>query len=176
MQNTSSIRRLAVAALIILGTLSPAAAQQKAAKADMTMVPGLARALMPGEIIGASDIAWVSWPTQQITQTIITDGDGLIGRAVRRPMPANVPVRFSDVQRPVLIKRGAIVTMIVKTPDMTLTTSGRAQENGGEGDLIRLTNTNSNRTVSGVVLSARDVMVSSSQETSRRVADLAPGH
>lgn len=171
MQNTSSIhmfRAAAFAALVILTAPAAHAGAAPAAATEMTTVPGLARTLMPGDIITASDIAWVSVPARQVTQTMITDQDSLIGLAVRRPMGANTPVRFSDVQRPVLVKRGALVTMIVKTPTMTLSATGRAQENGGQGDQIRLTNTASNLTVQGTVLSAREVVIT----VGSRVADL----
>lgn len=81
--------------------------------------------------------------------------------ALRRPLRANSMVRHSDLQRPVAIKRGSLVTMVVATDRITLTAQGQALEDGGIGDRIRVTNTSSNSTVIGIVQSPREVRVMS---------------
>lgn len=159
----SSLLLAGAIAVAGLGAASPAYANPAAATQNTgTMVPVLARSIMPGEVIQENDITWLSVPARQVNQTIIGDADGLVGLAARRPVSAHMPVRFSDVQRPILIKRGALVNMTVKSANMTLTTVGRAQDNGSKGDVIRISNASSNKTVTGYVVSARDVIVSDS--------------
>ncbi len=140
----------------------------KASEPTMS-VPVLANSLVSGDVIGERDLTWVDMPRRQVTQTMVVNSRDLVGMAVRRPLMSNNPVRFADIQRPILVKRGSLVTMVVKTQNMTLTAVGRAQENGAKGDHIRLSNVSSNTSISGIVTSEREVMIVSSS----RIAGLA---
>jgi flagella basal body P-ring formation protein FlgA len=47
----------------------------------------------------------------------------------------------------------------LKTPMMTLTSQGKAIENGSDGDVIRLTNTQSNTVIQAIVSGAGVVTI-----------------
>ncbi|MFQ5348279.1 MAG: flagellar basal body P-ring formation chaperone FlgA, partial [Rhodothalassiaceae bacterium] len=77
-------------------------------------VPVLARALGPGDVITARDIDWLQIPVRRINRTMISDETQLLGREPVRPLRPGVPLRLSEVRAPLLIHKGAIVTMIVQ--------------------------------------------------------------
>ena len=58
-----------------------------------------------------------------------------------------------------MVNKGSLVTMTLTGPAMLLTARGRAQENGGKGDVIRITNTHSKQVVEAVVTGPGRVMV-----------------
>lgn len=126
---------------------------------EIATIPVIAGNLSSGDIIGERDITWIEVPARQVGGHIITVKQDMIGMAARRPLRANSMVRHSDLQRPVAVKRGSIVTMVVATDRITLTAQGQALEDGGIGDRIRVTNTASNSTVIGIVQSPREVRV-----------------
>ena len=111
----------------------------------------LSRALGRGDVIGERDIQWVEARADTIRRDIVTDPRYMIGQEPRIQLRAGAPVRGADLQRPVLVPRNSTVTMTVTTPFMRLTTQGRAVEEGGKGDVIRVTNLQSKRVVEAIV-------------------------
>ncbi|MBI1273659.1 MAG: flagellar basal body P-ring formation protein FlgA [Alphaproteobacteria bacterium] len=131
-------------------------------------VPVLARALGAGEVIGKDDIAWIKVPGDRSTDYVRTAAD-LIGKEMRRGMADNLPLRARDVTPERMVRRGALVTMKVKTAMMLLTTQGRAMEDGAQGDVIRVVNTQSKRVVEATVEAPGLVSVASAAATARKV-------
>ncbi len=129
-------------------------------------VPVLARRLESGTTIGESDLDWMQVPEERLTAEIVTDPKHLIGREVRRDVQEGVLLRAHDVMPQRLVQRGSLVTLKVETPFILITSQGKALQDGGEGDVIRVTNTQSNRTVEGVVTAPGVVEV----RTARKVA------
>lgn len=114
-------------------------------------MPVLARNFNRGEAIRESDIQWVEVREDQVRAGMITDAAAMIGLEPRFSVRANAPVRSGDLQRPVLVGRNATVTMVLKTAFMSLTTQGRAIDEGGKGDIVHVTNLQSKRTVEAIV-------------------------
>jgi flagella basal body P-ring formation protein FlgA len=73
---------------------------------------------------------------------------------------ANLPVPEGDLQRPLAVTRGAMVTLVLNYSGMALTAQGRSMDQGSLGDTIRVTNTHSNMTVEGVIDGTNRVRVS----------------
>ena len=147
---------LVFATLAIAAAGFPAAAgaaqyTERPAAVKMAHIPALKNYVQAGTVIGATDIAWIDVPAQQVSQNIITDPQRMIGMAAAWSLPAARPIRETDIRMPILAKKGTLVTMVVSTPNMTLSTTGRALENGSLGDTIRVVNTSSNKTVQGTV-------------------------
>ncbi|MGE5478054.1 MAG: flagellar basal body P-ring formation chaperone FlgA [Bacteroidales bacterium] len=117
----------------------------------VTRVPVLSHAMVRGDVISERDIEWIDVRAEGIRRDIVTDPRQLIGQEPRQQLRPGTLVRLSDVQRPVMVPRNSTVTMVVKTPFMKLTTQGRAMDEGGKGDVIRVTNINSKRVVEAVV-------------------------
>ena len=117
----------------------------------MTEIPVMNRRIMSGEVIREDDIDWVNTRSERLQGDVISDASQLIGLAAKRGLRIGQPIRTSEVRTPLLVSKGQIVTLIVQTPAMTLTSQGRAMENGGRGDVIRITNTQSHTTVEGTI-------------------------
>ncbi len=124
-------------------------------------VPVLNRRVPKGGVITADDIDWVRLPAMQVRRNIIVDQDRLLGKTPRRGLRAGQPIRNGDVQAPVVVAKGSLVTMTLKTRSMVLTSKGRAIENGAIGDTVRIMNTQSKTVIEAVVAGANRVTVSS---------------
>ena len=126
---------------------------------DVISIPVLNRALSRGEIIGKNDIDWVRVSPSQVQGSVISDAQDLIGKSARRPLRADIAIRNGDVQEPILVGKNALVTLTASTASLTLTTIGRSLDEGAEGDVIRVMNTQSHKIVQGTVVSANEVRV-----------------
>ncbi|MGE5514249.1 MAG: flagellar basal body P-ring formation chaperone FlgA [Bacteroidota bacterium] len=114
-------------------------------------VPVVNHAMVRGDVIGERDIDWIETRAEAVRRDIVTDVRQLIGQEPRQQLRQGQPIRLSEVQRPILVPRNSTVTMTVVTPFMRLTTQGRAVDEGGKGDVVRVTNINSKRVVEAVV-------------------------
>jgi len=110
-------------------------------------VPVLARAMGRGEVIGERDIEWVEMRDQIAQRDVVTSPRFLIGFEPRHPLRAGAPVRTADLQKQVAVSKNSAVTMVVRTPFMSLTAQGRSIEDGSVGDVIRVTNVQSKQVV-----------------------------
>ncbi|MBM3546438.1 MAG: flagellar basal body P-ring formation protein FlgA [Alphaproteobacteria bacterium] len=125
----------------------------------MIDVPVFTRRMMPNEIVRASDLSWVKMRSGPMLANNVTLLEDIIGKTPKRPIQAGQPIRQADVGAFTLVQRNESVTMILRTRSMTLTVQGKALEDGGEGQTIRVQNPKSNRTVEGRVTGPGEVTV-----------------
>jgi flagella basal body P-ring formation protein FlgA len=123
-------------------------------------VPVLSHTVARGDTIIAQDISMVRMRQDQLRAATVTDAGALVGMAAKVPLRANMPVPEADLQRPMAVNRGAIVSLVLNYNGMELVAQGRALDQGSLGDTIRVTNTHSNLTVEGVVDGTNRVRVS----------------
>jgi flagella basal body P-ring formation protein FlgA len=122
-------------------------------------VPVLRRPVAVGAVIDEDDIDWLRMPSDKINRNIVTDLRDLLGRSPRQPIHPQRPVRARDVERPVTVEKGALVTMTLAMPQMMITVTGQALDSGAEGDLIRVRNSRSHAMVQGVISGPGQVRV-----------------
>lgn len=122
-------------------------------------VPVLSRALRPGSPIRPTDIVWKRVRANQVRNDIVTDPSDFEGREPKRPLNANTMVRRTDLQTPLTVSKGMLVTMIFHSSSMVLTASGRALEAGTVGDFISVRNTQTKTTVDAKVIGPNRVEV-----------------
>lgn len=125
----------------------------------ITDVPVPARRLLADEVIAKDDIKWVEMRSDRLPRGTIVDINELVGMAAKRGLRAERPVQANSIQRPVLVPKGSLVTIILKTPKMTLTAEGKALDNGSAGDTIRITNTRSKKVIEAEVTGTGKVAV-----------------
>ncbi|MFK7838826.1 MAG: flagellar basal body P-ring formation chaperone FlgA [Bdellovibrionales bacterium] len=125
----------------------------------MIKVPVLLDTARKGEVIRARDIEYIDLRETDLRGDMALDMDDLIGMTPRRIIFPGKTVRMSEIQPPVIVKRGDNVTMIFDDGGMRLTAKGKALENGAKGDLIRISNLSSSRNVEGVVTAQREVVI-----------------
>ena len=119
---------------------------------ETTEIPVAARRILKGEIINKSDLRWLKVRTSRLQNDAISNLEDLIGKTPRRGIREGQAIRSSTIQRPVLIKKGSLVTIILRAKKMLLTAQGKALQPGSEGDVIRIANTQSNHTIEAEVI------------------------
>lgn len=117
----------------------------------MTQVPVLSGRVMRDEIIDEASITWQSLPETRLPRATITDMNLIVGMSAKRTLAPGAPIAATDVRRPLLVNRGETVTMMLSTPAMQLTAKGRALQNGSIGDIVRISNLQTNTVVDAVV-------------------------
>jgi len=134
-------------------------------------VPVLARAIAPGDIIREGDIAWIQMPVRSVSNDYITQTASMIGKTVRRGVSADRPIRSRDLQTPVVIEKNRVVGMRFDNGSVSLVAVGRALEDGGAGDMIRVMNVKSKTTITALVVNENMVEVITPQMLARQMAD-----
>ncbi|WP_207476459.1 flagellar basal body P-ring formation chaperone FlgA [Arenibaculum pallidiluteum] len=127
-------------------------------------VPVLTRRLAVGEAIAPTDIAWTELRVGRGMEDVARTEAQLVGLAVRRPLAPNTPVRLGDLRQPTLVTKGQIVTISLERPGIQLTAKGRALQDGSQGDVVRVVNTSSNRTIEATVTGQNLVAVSAARQ------------
>lgn len=125
----------------------------------VSQVPVLARRVSRGEVIREADLEWVAMRTDHLPRNSILDAGKLLGMAAKRPLRAQRPLATTDVRAPVLVPKRSLVTIVCRQPRMTLTSRGQAMEDGSEGDVIRVANTQSHTVIEAVVVGPHMVAV-----------------
>jgi flagella basal body P-ring formation protein FlgA len=128
---------------------------------QMVEVPVPIRNLSKGEAISAKDVKWAQVRQEDLRGDMTTEMNQIVGQAPRSLLRPGQPVRLSELQRPVTVGKNSLVTMIYKAANMTITSQGKAIDDGGPGDTVRVLNTTSNTTVETVVQNANTVVVTS---------------
>jgi flagella basal body P-ring formation protein FlgA len=86
-------------------------------------------------------------PAARMAGALITSPAGLAGQAARRPLRAKTPLFAYDVKKPVVVKKGELITVVYAMDGIQLTLQGQAQADGGKDDAIPVINTRSRRTI-----------------------------
>ncbi|MEE2526189.1 flagellar basal body P-ring formation chaperone FlgA [Hyphobacterium sp. HN65] len=114
-------------------------------------VPVLTRAIPAGHVISDGDLDWQSVRADRLRADAITSPDMMIGQEARRALRPGEAVRGYDLQSPVVVHRGDIVSLVFNVPGLTLTARARALEDAGSDEIARFVNLQSNRTVDAMV-------------------------
>ena len=122
-------------------------------------VPVLSETLDRGMIIGARDIQMIEMREDSLKNGMVVSAQSLIGMTPRRMIVSGQPVDLSSVEPPRSVERGDLVTMVFQDGPLTLTAQAKAMENGATGDVIRVVNVSSNKTLEAEVTASKEVTV-----------------
>jgi flagella basal body P-ring formation protein FlgA len=126
---------------------------------QMVEVPVPNRRIRRGETISDADLVWKRVAADRLKRNHVVAAENLVGQSARRGLQPDRPVRDTDVRAPVLVGKNSLVTLELTTERMRLTAQGRALQDGAAGEVIRVVNTKSNTTVTGVVVADGTVSV-----------------
>ena len=118
-----------------------------------TMIPFLNKDFHAGQKITSNDILWRAMPTSQISRNMIIKSKDLIGMTPRRRLKSGRVIKITDLKRPTIIKKGAIVSLSFNVRGISLTITGKAIQDGGYGDIIPVMNLKSHKTLQGMIIS-----------------------
>jgi len=125
----------------------------------MIDVPVLRKTLRTGDIIGKHDLDTIQIREQDLQHNFILSSDDLVGLTPRRMVLEGKPIQTSDVESPVMVERGDLITMTFTEGPLVLSAKGKALQDGALGDYIRVVNLSSNKTIEAVVSGTREVAV-----------------
>ncbi|QQG35870.1 MAG: flagellar basal body P-ring formation protein FlgA [Micavibrio aeruginosavorus] len=123
-------------------------------------IPVLKNGLKNGDIIGETDIDYIQVLQKDVQRDYVIDSAKMLGMTPRRMVAAGKPVRDLELENPQIIARGAAITLIYKDGPLTLSARGKSMQNGARGDVIRVVNMASNRSLEGLVTAENEVIVS----------------
>ncbi|MBB2189454.1 flagellar basal body P-ring formation protein FlgA [Gluconacetobacter azotocaptans] len=117
------------------------------------------RSLPAGAVISASDVNIDESYTGYATAKIFTDETEVDGMTLLHTVVAGEPVLERDLHRTVLMHKGDPVLIVFTAPGVHLTATGRALEDGGNGQYVHALNLASSMIVTGRVAGASQVDV-----------------
>lgn len=126
----------------------------------LVAVPVLTRRLRKGAVIRNADIEFRKIERSGLSQYTLLDRTDIVGMAARYPLRPGIAIRKGDVRPPILVRRGELVTMEIRTPYILATARGRALDSGARGETIRLRNTQSKKTLEAKIVGPGRVSVS----------------
>ncbi|MBT3332658.1 MAG: flagellar basal body P-ring formation protein FlgA [Rhodospirillaceae bacterium] len=146
----------------IKGDISERETQQEMLRGRVDFVarvPVPNRGIRKGQIISRSDIKLSELSLRKLGSDTIESIDLIVGQAAKRNLRQNQSIRASDLRAPIIIPKGTMVTVSLKTNGLSLSGTGRALEDGSQGEVIRILNLQSKRTVEANVVGPSHVLV-----------------
>lgn len=122
-------------------------------------LPVLRSGLKSGDIISKADIDYIDVLQRDVQRDYILKEEAIYGMTPRRMVMAGKPIRDMELENPQIVTRGGTVTLIYKDGPMTLSARGKSMQGGARGDMIRVVNMNSNRSLEGIVTAENEVTV-----------------
>jgi flagella basal body P-ring formation protein FlgA len=114
-------------------------------------IPVLTRSVAPGEQIAAGDVQTIAVRAERLNQNYVGSASDLVGKTPKRSIRPGEAVRPSDVQLPIAIHKGELVTVLLQTRAIMLTAEATALEEGAIGQAIRVSNTRSKKMLDATV-------------------------
>lgn len=130
----------------------------------------LTRTLERGDVVKASDVVVERRPKAEVGNDA-AGRDSTIGMQARRQLGAGRALRVTDLAKPDLVTRDQNVTLIYQNGGLYLTIRGKAMDGGAEGDVVSVTNLQSQRVISGTVIGRGQVAISVATPRLAPVAD-----
>ena len=134
-------------------TLTPGTSAAKAAPApEFRQVVVAATNLPAGQVLQRDSLKLDRMEADKISKAHYLESQGLEGQELLRAVRAGEPIRVSDLRPATLVKRGEMVLMTIGSPaTFEISVKAEAMQDGRVGEQIKLRNTESGRTLSGVV-------------------------
>ncbi len=123
------------------------------------LVPTARHALTAGQIVTESDVFMKKTPQDKARRRNVLPLSELIGKEIKRSIRAGQSLTESDVRVRPMVTKGKAVTLSFVKGGIMLSAQGKALENGGLGDEVRVMNTQSKSVVRGTVASPETIVV-----------------
>lgn len=132
---------------------SPAVSPRAApAPAEFRQVVVASTNLSAGQTLQREMLKLERMDAEKVSKTHYMEIQGLEGQELVRSVRAGDPIRLSDLRPALLVRRGELVLMTVGSPKtFEISVKAEALQDGKMGEQVRLRNTESGRTLSGIV-------------------------
>lgn len=125
-------------------------------------VPVAAGDLKTGRIITTDDVLMKRVAQENVRTADIVKKEDLIGKEVKKALKSGQQIDKNDVRAQIMVAKGKIVTLNFTKGGIMLSAQGKAHENGGLGDVVRVMNAQSKSVVQGIVTGPETVSVHTS--------------
>lgn len=112
-----------------------------------------------GEILTPADVTVQKRDLAASGGKVARSTADVVGLKVRVGMRGNTPLRTDYLERIPLVKSGQLVTVLLDSPALHITTTGRAKGAGSVGELITVQNISSNKDFPARIVDAGTVRV-----------------
>lgn len=110
-------------------------------------VPVASRTIRKGQKITGSDIKWAELSLRLLGSDTVEHPDQMVGLAAKRNLRQNRPFKRSDLRTPIMVAKGTMVTVTLRSSGISISGTGRALEDGSLGESIQIMNIQSKRTL-----------------------------
>ncbi len=126
---------------------------------DTVELPVASSRLLTGSVLRAEDVHMARVHMTVLRGEVVCRLDDVIGMQAKRQISAGQPLELTELTRPAIVAKGAIVQMVLDSPGIALTAQGQATEAGAIGERIRVLNPVSRAVVEAEVIGANRVRV-----------------
>jgi len=107
---------------------------------EMVELPVPRRRMMPGDVVGASDLEWVRLRAAQAKGDVVRAVRDAAGQALRHAVQPGQPILLADLSRPMVVQKGTPLLLALDSPGIQLTAQGVAMEPAGLGEMVHVLN------------------------------------
>ncbi|MGR3716653.1 MAG: flagellar basal body P-ring formation chaperone FlgA [Thermohalobaculum sp.] len=149
MRGHRALRAIVPTLLLAIASPAPAPAQEVAQQVLAT------HTLRVGTVLDEGDLK-VPRGDDALGRELIA---ALVGLETRRAIYTGRPVVAADLGPPTLVRRNAVVVMLYSNRGLGIRTEGRALDSGGAGEVVRVINLTSRRSLLATVTGPNQVEV-----------------
>jgi len=122
-------------------------------------VPVFSRRLQRNDIIREADLDIIELPLSAVGRNALLNIRDIIGKTPKRLIQNGKQIRSGDLKPPTVVKKGSIVTIVLRTKKMLITARGKAIDDGAKGEVVRVQNTRSRKTIEATVVGPSRVTI-----------------
>ncbi|MEG6585103.1 flagellar basal body P-ring formation chaperone FlgA [Dendrosporobacter sp. 1207_IL3150] len=111
-----------------------------------------AKPISRNQVLAAEDLRYERTDIGRLNAGYFTNTEKVAGMQVRRPIVPGELISETMLAKPIIVKRGSIINILARIGDIEVKAAGQAQQDGSQGQIIRVQNTNSKKSVSARVL------------------------
>ncbi len=123
-----------------------------------------ARKLRRLDVIEAEDLHLQSMQIRRLRSPYLSDLQAILGKRLRQSLRKGMPIRGNQLEIAPLVRRGDRVTITLRSQGLKIVTSGKAKQDGQLGEMIRVMNLDSKKSIFAEVVNAGDVQIILSEQ------------
>jgi len=117
------------------------------------------RPLRKKHVLKQEDIYLAKMDIRKMPKSSLKDPGKLMGKALKRSIAANVPIREEMIEMSRVVDRGKDVVLLLSYNGMSIRAAGKTKEKGHVGLPVKAINLSSKKEVIGVLLDERTIKV-----------------
>lgn len=117
------------------------------------------RSISRGAVLGKDDLEVVSKTVGPLAKSTILEITKVVGMQADRNIRDGAILRLNQLSWPKMVRSGDVVSVIARSGAMVITVTGEAKQDGNRGEWIKVTNTQSKKTISARVTGPGEVTV-----------------